>query len=168
MVRLHRFGSPGGVHIERAAQLGVDLLQCQRRIHRTGDPVDHVAGQGWAGSWRVGKDADDRNRILALLAQLVAEGERIGRCAEKLQQDQIDMRFLGEEGARLANILGRIDGLELLAVESLEQIAPVIAIGRNNQYRTIAVFAQHDVSEPSGHRANVAARSIRHPSAGAR
>jgi len=97
-----------------------------------------------------GKDADHRHgRARVVLAQLAAECERAARVVEKLEQHEIDLRILLEERARLRDVLGGVDRVELLRVERIEQHAAIVAIGRDDEDRAAAFARVHDTHRPS-------------------
>src|SRR6185312_2877942 len=95
-------------------------------------------------------DAEDRHRRARMvLAQFAAERERAARVVEKLEQHEIDLRILFEERARLRDVLRRVDRVELLRVERIEQHAAVVAIGRDDEDRAAAFVRVHDTHRPS-------------------
>src|SRR5690606_23190504 len=85
--------------------------------------------------------------LRTVLQQFTAEGNGIAGLADKFEQDQIDLRILGEEGTRLADVLGGVDRVEFLRVERIEQDATVFAVGGHDKYRTIDPFRSHQLTQ---------------------
>ena len=100
------------------------------------------------------KDADHRHRRARMvLAQLAAERERSARVVEEFEQHEIDLRILLQECARLRDVLGRVDRVEFLRVERVEQHAAIVAIGGDDEDGAAAfVRRHHDTHRPSRRR----------------
>ncbi len=143
----------------------VDARHRLARTHGAGDPFDdagrHAIPVRLLARAVAREDADDRHRHARMvLAQLAAERERAARIVEEFEQDEIDLRILLEERARLRDVLRRVDRIEFLRVERIEQHAAIVAIGGDDEDRA-AAFALGHLTTPSAHRADAAARALR-------
>ena len=132
----------------------VDARHRLAGMHRAGDPFDdagrHAIPMRLIACAIPGKNAEDRHRRAGMvLAQLAAERERAARIVEELEQHEIDLRILLEERARLCDVLGGVDRVELLRIERIEQHAAIVAIGRDDEDRAAAFAGVHDTHRPS-------------------
>lgn len=80
-----------------------------------------------------------------MVLQLVAEGDGICGVTEKFQKDQVDLGLLDQKRTRLADILGRVDRIELLRIKRLEQEPPILAVRGDDQHRSAGLVDYHEV-----------------------